>query len=133
MSDQRDLARLLETMSSGRESDNAPATDIPRPAASGVRPATPHDILAHVRSRAVSHAPEQGSRTAEICATLLPVAWVLALTLPLLGAGWFLLDPIRVIRTIPAYIPVGLIVSGLASGGVSVILWRGLTRSRPST
>lgn len=66
-------------------------------------------------------------------ATLWPISATLALTLPALGTAWFLLDPTRVIRSIPVYVPLAMIAAGLACAVASVVLWRGLTRSARST
>lgn len=125
MSDQRDLAKALEALSTGR-------VDAATNPASSSRPSTPLDCQPPAPVMVpVSSPPPRAP--AKLPSTLWPVSATLALTLPLLGAGWFLLDPGRVIRSIPTYVPLVMIAAGFGCAVACVVLWRGLTRSGSTT
>lgn len=57
--------------------------------------------------------------------TLLPSCLVLGVTLPLLAAGWFMLDRFSVIRDNPLGIslPIALALVGLLFLGATALLW----------
>jgi hypothetical protein len=131
MSDQRELARALESMSRGLDTDVQPESAGQTTASP--RPATPNDVYPALPGVPSSRPLDVPKATFDPAGTLFPVALALALTMPLLGVGWYLLDPSRVIRSIPGYVPVGMIVAGLACAAAAVMLGRGLTRSARST
>jgi hypothetical protein len=101
-------ADATSSVASRSTSQGTPGKPIDAPSSAGPSAADRKRLAAAVKQR-------------EFRNTIIPICLTLGVTLPLLGGGFFLLDPYRVIRSAPVGVPITMIVAGVVFLGLGFL------------